>query len=209
MNDTLELNRFLHELKNPLTICNGYLEIIDKDSTNISKYLKIINSEIKRSLNIISDFTTSNKLNIELFDLSILFDELVNTLDKLYLDNNIYITTNYEEELLVEGDYEKLKQVFLNVLKNSYEAKDKNILLINIKIEELKDYYKIIITDNGCGISKSNLNNIYDDYYTTKSYGTGLGIPYIKKIISMHSGNVSYKSIEGKGTTVIIKLKKS
>ncbi len=64
----------------------------------------------------------------------------------------------------------------------------------------------INIIDNGCGMSKETLSKIYDDFFTTKPSGTGIGIPYIKEIIDLHGGSLFYKSKKGVGTTVIIKL---
>ena len=207
MNNTLEVDKLTHELKNPLTVCKGYLEIMKKDNKT-NKYLNIINNEIKRCITIINDYS-NDKLKLERVDLSSLFNDLTNTLDKLYRDNNTYIITEYNTNLYILGDYNKLKQAFLNIIKNAYESKDKNILTIKIKIIELKNYYKISIIDNGCGIPKDKIKYIYNEYYTTKESGTGIGIPFIKSVIEKHKGIIKYKSIETKGTSVIIKLKKS
>ena len=93
--------------------------------------------------------------------------------------------------------------MFLNIIKNSYEA---NSNLIVIKIDEAKSIYKISIFDNGIGIK--NIDDIYKEYYTTKENGTGLGIPYIKEIIELHRGSINYYSKENIGTRVEMILPK-
>lgn len=194
-------NKFTHEIKNPLTVCNGYLDMMlkcsDKDKET---YIEIVRDEIKRSLNIINDynnFLSINKTNFNLYDLLL---EIKNNLEKLYKSKIIIISNN---KMNYYGDYSKLKQVFINIIKNSYEA---NSNLIVIKIDEDNSIYKISIFDNGIGIK--NISEIYKEYYTTKENGTGLGIPYIKEIIELHRGTINYYSEENIGTRVEIILPK-
>lgn len=194
-------NKFTHEIKNPLTVCNGYLDMMlkcsDKDKDT---YIEIVRDEIKRSLNIINDynnFLSINKTNFNLYDLLL---EIKNNLEKLYKSKIIIISNN---KMNYYGDYSKLKQVFINIIKNSYEA---NSNLIVIKIDEDNSIYKISIFDNGIGIK--NISDIYKEYYTTKENGTGLGIPYIKEIIELHRGTINYYSEENIGTRVEIILPK-
>ena len=191
--DTTYFNKFTHELKNPLTVCNGYLDMIMKcNEKDKETYLQIVRDEIKRTLNIINDY--SNTIRKEKFNLKDLFLDIKNTLSIYNL--NIIIDCNNS---IILGDYSKLKQVFLNIIKNSYEA---NSSIIVIKVEDSK----ISIIDNGIGIK--NTNDIYKDYYTTKSTGTGLGIPYIKEIIELHGGSINYYSKENIGTRVEIIIPK-
>lgn len=195
--NTTYFNKFTHELKNPLTVCNGYLDMImkckeeDKDT-----YIQIVRDEIKRSLNIINDYNIFS-INKEKFNLKDLFLDINNTLSIYKLNIIIKCNNNY-----ILGDYSKLKQVFLNIIKNSYEANSNTII---IKVEESNNY-KISIIDNGKGIK--NINDIFKEYYTTKSTGTGLGIPYSKEIIELHKGTIKYYSKENIGTRVEIILPK-
>ena len=189
-------NKFAHELKNPLTVCNGYLDMIMKcKEEDKETYLQIVRDEIKRTLSIIDDY--SNTIKKEEFNLKDLFLDIKNTLSIYKLNIKIHCNNNY-----ILGDYSKLKQVFINIIKNSYEA---NASTIIIKAEESTNY-KISIIDNGIGIK--NINDIYKEYYTTKSIGTGLGIPYIKEIIELHNGTLNYYSKEDIGTRVEIILPK-
>lgn len=204
MEDINYFNKFTHEIKNPLTICNGYLDMILKcDEKDKETYLKIVKDEIKRSLNIIDNYKELLVLHKTKFNLYNLLNEIKDSLKDLYKCEIVIIGL---DEINYYGDYNKLKQVFINIIKNSYEA---NSNLIVIKVLENKDYLDISIIDNGNGMIKEIISNIDKDYFTTKSNGTGLGIPYIKEIIKLHDGSIEYDSKEGIGTKIDIKLKKS
>ena len=82
----------------------------------------------------------------------------------------------------------------------------KEISIIKIKDSIKDNSLNIIIEDNGSGISKKNLLKIKEPFYTTKNRGTGLGVSLSDEIIKAHSGTLTYESIEGVGTKVIIKL---
>ena len=200
-----------HELKNPLAVCNGYLEMFEiATEQERHKYLGIIKDEIKRSLTIINDFSSLGKikeLDKEELDLCLLLEDVKEILSPLYknVDGVINIP---DDEIYLNGDYNRLKQVFINILKNSYESKSKRDLIVDIKIKEEQNLNKIYIQDNGKGMSQETLKNIYNEFFTTKEYGTGIGIPYIKQIVELHGGTIEYKSKENKGTTVIIVLPK-
>ncbi len=204
-------NKFTHEIKNPLTVCNGYLDMMLKcDEKDIETYLKIVKEEIKRSLDIIKDYSNNKFLDINknTFKLDGLFIDIKNNLSHLYKENDSEIVIISNNNLNYYGDYSKLKQVFINLIKNSYESKSNSKLIITIKIEDIKNNYKISIIDNGIGISKNNLKYIFNDYYTTKEEGNGLGISYAKEIIKLHNGSIKYYSEEKKGTTVEVILPK-
>lgn len=207
MKEKNEISILRHELKNPLTICNGYLEMLLK-SEDISKkeYLKIIKEEINRSLNILNNY--SKNLEIEELDLSFLIEEIKDIYNPLLKKNNCEIIYKDEEEYYLEGDYQQLKQLFLNIIKNSYESKKNKKLKISINIKELSQNIEVTITDNGCGMSIEEQKNIFNDYYTTKKTGTGLGLSFIKETIKLQGGDITYKSKINKGTKAIITLPK-
>ena len=104
-------------------------------------------------------------------------------------------------------DYLKIKQVLINILKNSIEArkKDQNMKL-EIRVSIDNNYLNMEIIDNGIGMNKETLSKISEIFYTTKQNGTGLGVGLSKEIIKLHNGSLKYKSKLGIGTTVMIKL---
>ena len=205
MNIEYDLDLLKHEIKNPLLICNGYLDMImNKKIETKRTYLEIIKQEINRTLQIVENVKSKK----EIFDLTLLFEDIEETLKDLLKESYCLISYEDSEEIYLEGNYNGLKQAFINIIKNSLESKNKEILKINIKVTTLKNYYKITIEDNGMGMTKEEINHIYNEYYTTKKNGTGLGIPFIKRVIDNHHGKISYKSIKDFGTTVTIYLPK-
>ena len=196
-----------HEVKNPLAVCKGYLDMIDiNDKEKLEKYLPIIKKEMNRSLSIMNDFLCIKKitLNKELMDFSLLLDDVVETLNLSYKESNVRINSpKVDNELIIDGDYDKLKQVLVNIIKNSYEADAKNI---DINIKKNSSYLKVIIKDDGKGITKNDLKKIGELFYTTKLAGTGIGVGLSKRILELHDGNLSYDSLVNKGTTATIIL---
>ena len=103
------------------------------------------------------------------------------------------------------GDYERLKQVIINLLKNSLEA-----ITTSGNIQMSTNIYKkhidIIVEDNGKGMSDEELSKLKEMFYTTKSNGTGLGVALSNEIIKAHHGELTYISELNKGTKAIIRL---
>ncbi len=207
----IALFKLTHEIKNPLTVCKGYLDMMDyNNKDNIINYLNIIKSELDRTVLIINEFSDYGKLTInkDIVELSLLLDEIYKTITPLVEKYNI--KTNFDiidDEIYVEIDYLKIKQVLINILKNSIEArkKDQNMKL-EIKVFIDDNYLNMEIIDNGIGMNKETLSKISEIFYTTKQNGTGLGVGLSKEIIKLHNGSLKYKSKLGIGTTVMIKL---
>ena len=115
---------------------------------------------------------------------------------------------------MIKGDIEQLNRVFINLVKNSEEAfldlSKKNISFkgkIDIEIISNNDYIVIKLTDNGTGISDTK--KVMTPYFTTKTKGTGLGLPIVSKIISEHSGDFSIKNrTDGDGVKIEISFPK-
>lgn len=201
--------KITHEIKNPIAVCSGYLEMFNIDNREKSiKYINIIKEEIGRTLMILQDFLELTKISVkkEVMDFNILMDDVLETV--LFLVGDKDINFKYKktrEEIIIDGDYNRLKQVFINLIKNSIEAFiDTGI--IEITLRENKDHIRINVIDNGPGISKENIERMKDMFYTTKKNGTGIGVHFSNEIIKLHGGSMEYKSLLGKGTTVIIKL---
>lgn len=205
------LSKLTHELKNPITVCKGYLEMLNNNDNNkVDKYLPIISSEIDRALNVINDFSSLGKLtslNKEELDIELVLTEIITTLSPIFKKENALITLNISDEIYINGDYNRLKQVFVNILKNALEAKKDHIPLeVLINVKSYKHYIKIDITDNGIGMDKDILENMNKIFYTTKTNGNGLGVVLSTEIIEMHNGTIKYLSTKDIGTTVSIKL---
>ena len=209
----LALFKLTHEIKNPIAVCKGYLEMLNpKNKEKIEKYLPIIKDEINRTLTIINDFSDYGKLKIEKeeVDLIMLMEDLEESLLPLLKEKEIEVKFLIkEEEIYLELDYNRIKQVLINIIKNAIEAQDDNRKLkIIVSVKKLKEEVQIKIEDTGIGMSKETLEKISKIFYTTKQNGTGLGVALSKEIIEQHQGTIYYQSELGKGTKVVILLPK-
>lgn len=202
------LFKITHEIKNPISVCKGYLQMMDyNDMNKVKKYNQIIESELNRTLDIMDNFSEYTKINIntDLMDLNCLITETINSMSLLFKSNNIKVNYNESEEMLIEGDYDRLKQVLINILKNSTEAIEKEGI-IDINVKPYKKSVVISIKDNGKGISAEELEKISELFYTSKEKGCGIGVSLSKEIISLHKGTLKYDSVLGEYTKAIIKL---
>lgn len=202
------LFKITHEVKNPIAVCKGYLSMMDyNDIDKVKRYNEIILSELNRTLDIMDNFSeyTKIKVKLELMDLDFLISDTVGDLRMLFNSKNIKV--NYEscDEIFINGDYSRLKQVLINVLKNSVEAIT-NGGKIDISLSASKKHAFISIKDNGCGMTSEELGKIDELFYSSKQKGCGIGVSLSKEIINLHSGTIKYKSVFGEYTEVIIKL---
>ena len=203
------LFKITHEVKNPLAVCRGYLDMLEDASFDrYQKYVPIIDSEINRTLLLMDDFLdyTKVKVNREEVDLIMLIEEVSLELDPLFIKNKI--KTNFsipDMEIYSLIDYNRMKQVFVNVFKNSIEAMNGK-LFIDLSITFDGDFVVIKISDNGVGIPSDVLNRIGETFFTTKERGTGLGVSLSMEIVELHGGVMYYESVYGEGTDVYIKL---
>ena len=180
----------------------------EDDYKKYRDYIPIISSEINRTLLLMDDFLDYTKVKIkkEDVDLVYLLEEIEKELKPLFKNNNIKTVFNIpDDEIYLDLDYNRIKQVLINVFKNSIEAKSDHTT-ITLTIEEHKDNVQIIIKDTGIGMDEEVLSKIGQNFYTTKEKGTGLGVSLSKEIIKLHGGSMHYESKLGKGTSVYISL---
>ena len=205
------LFRITHEIKNPIAVCKGYLDMFDIDnSEHFKKYIPILKDEINRTLLLLEDFLAMNKVKInkDIIDINLLIEEVIKNIKMLCKKNNIELKQNIiDDDIYINADYNRLTQVFINLLKNSIEAIPKN-KKGHIDIKETISNNNIIITikDNGKGMNKELLDKIKEPFYTTKPKGTGLGVSLSEEIIKAHDGILNYESEENKYTKVTITL---
>lgn len=204
------LFQITHEIKNPITVCKGYIDMFDVDNKEHSKrYIPKIKNEIDRVLVLLEDFLQLKKLKIEkdIMDINLLVEEITDNFKEIFENKNIKGIYNIEKnEVFIDGDYNRLSQVLINVIKNSVESMDKDLSIIKINTESNRDNIKIIVEDNGKGMNEEDLKNICKPFFTTKNKGTGLGLYLSNEIISEHDGKMIYKSVLNKGTKLTITL---
>ncbi|MBR2828689.1 MAG: HAMP domain-containing histidine kinase [Bacilli bacterium] len=197
----LDIYKVLHEIKNPLTVVSGYLELMNGGG-EYEKYYQIIEEEVNRTLSIIKNYSMKKDLIFEEVEISYFMEEIQSILRDLYGCDDVSIELEGNEDIYLYTNYDILKQIVMNILKNSYEAKGDSSLCIKISWK-MDDVHTIIeIQDNGIGMDSNELKKISREYYTTKENGTGLGVPFIYEMIKKLDGLVEYESCKNVGTLV-------
>lgn len=205
----LSLFKITHEIKNPIAVCKGYLDMFDFNDINKSKkYVGVMKNEINRVLILLEDFLSINKIKIEkdIIDINLLLEEMTNSFLPILKEKNIDKIFNInKDELFINADYNRLNQVFINIMKNSIEAITDNGV-ISVFLVKNKDSIEIHIEDNGIGMDEEELNNIKKPFFTTKKRGTGLGVYLSRQIVEAHGGKIEYASKKYIGTKTIVIL---
>ena len=211
--------KLAHEIKNPLTpiqlsidrLREKYSLKINSDGEDFEKYLETINRQIKDIENLVNEFSNFARMPRPIFKKINIIDVINRSVDfvKMSSKNKININTT-KKKLMISGDVEQLNRVFINLIKNSEETfldmleKDPNFKgKIDIEIISNNDYIVVRLTDNGTGIS--DIKKVMTPYFTTKTKGTGLGLPIVSKIINEHSGDFLIKNKkDGNGVDIEI-----
>ena len=201
------LFKITHEIKNPIAVCKGYLDMFDTNNPEHSKkYIPIMKEEIERTLVLLQDFLATNhvKINPEEMDMNLLLEEVIHNFKPILKQHHIKLDAQIkDEEYYMMGDYYRLNQVLINIFKNAVEAmKENGRLEIYTKVNHHQ--LMIYVKDNGEGISDEHLNKIAEPFFTTKEHGTGLGVGLSMEIVKKHHGTMKYHSKVGNGTTVIL-----
>ena len=204
-----------HEIKNPLTPMRLTVQSFQKNSglksedekLKLNDFCEILIEQIDTMSNVatsFSDFATLPKTQLEKTDLV----EATKKVVEIFEQNNITLETS-NENIFVKLDKEQWIRVMTNLIKNSIQAipydRESNI---QIKITESSKKVKIVVSDNGLGVSAKNREKIFEPKFTTKSDGMGLGLGIVRSIINSHRGKISYKSKNNKGTDFTISLPK-
>lgn len=202
------LFKITHEIKNPIAVCKGYVDMFDKKDINkCERYNEIIKNELNRTLIIMDGFMnyTKIKVKLDIIDINMLLSEVLESFSLIFKINNVDLINKVtDDEIYINGDYDRLKQVFINLIKNGIESFDGKNGKLEIKSKENNKEVIISIIDNGCGMDEEVFKNINKMFYTTKKNGTGIGLPLSNEIIKLHNGRINLYSKKGEGTTVEI-----
>ncbi|WP_071459800.1 PAS domain-containing protein [Bacillus massilinigeriensis] len=200
-----------HEIRNPLTSMKGYAEFLQLDEENPERreFIDIILDEIDRVNNIVEEFMLLAKPKaVELEEKNIIpiIRNVVSLLEFEARKRNVKLRIDTNQEIVqIDCDENRLKQVFLNFIKNGIEAMP-NGGELDVHAEKSGENIEISIQDTGVGIPPETLRKIGEPFYTTKKNGNGLGLMVSFKIIESHNGKVYIESEMNKGTTFKILL---
>ncbi|MEM3823919.1 MAG: PAS domain S-box protein, partial [Candidatus Bathyarchaeia archaeon] len=198
-----------HDLRNPLTSIAGaqyYLKKrLSSENEKIKEMLELIEKNIAYSNKIINDLLDySREIELEAIesDPRTLVQEVLSIVG---VPTNVKVKNFAEHKPKMEVDTEKVKRVFMNLIKNAIEAMPKGGVL-TIKSRKVKDKVEITFSDTGVGMSKETLRKLWTPLFTTKSKGMGFGLPICKRFVEAHGGCITVESARGKGTTFTVTL---
>lgn len=202
-----------HSLSNPLNVISGNTEYLlmnkkknDKDFDGLNAIMEETNS-ISHLIRSILDFSRPLNLDKVELDLSLLIDEILEKI-KFSLDGKkIDIRKKIKgTSFIILGDHFQLKDALTNLIINAIQSIKKEPGIIDVHLKKDKNEILLSVSDNGIGIERNDLLNIFTPFYSTKEYGkgTGLGLAITHKIITEHKGNIRVQSEINKGTTFTI-----
>ncbi|MCD7900306.1 MAG: ATP-binding protein [Bacteroides sp.] len=212
-----------HEIRNPLTAIRSTIQYLSKDFKDDpvkSEMVSELISEVERINKIVQgllSFARPSALNTSNVNMEQLINQTLVLIHSTLVKQNIDVQFEYfEENTIIRGDAEQLKQVFLNIMMNAVEAMSQNppdrprTLIISIEkgmaINPTTRYLLLTIEDTGKGIESKDVENVFNPFFTTKEEGTGLGLAISYGVINRHEGDIEISSTPGKGTSFIIKL---
>lgn len=213
-----------HEIKNPLAGIKGAAQLLTrkvKDETGLREYAEIVVNEVNRVdvlIDQLLDLSRPAKLDFQPLNIHEILDQvlLLETTDAA--GSGVEIRKNFDPSLpSISGDRARLMQVFLNLVKNAFQAMNgRGALTVTTRIEtdfhirehgrERGKFIRVDIEDNGPGIKEEDLPNIFSPFFSTKTNGTGLGLAICYRIINEHGGLIRVESSAGAGACFKVSL---
>ncbi len=211
-----------HELRTPLTTMRSYLEALSdgawKDEEIAPNFLSVTQTETERMIRLVNDLLQLSKMDSkdyrlkkEWFNFVDFFNRIIDRFEIIKDENTVFERKLLEQGAFVEGDEDKLTQVLDNIISNAMKYSPHGGK-ITFKMEENEDHIVVSVSDQGMGIPKENLQQIFERFYrvdkarTRKLGGTGLGLAIAKEMVEAHGGEIWAESVEGRGTTVSFTL---
>ncbi len=216
-----------HELKTPVAAVKGFSETLlgggVKDEETARSFLQIIYDESERLNRLISDILDLSKIESKRspmdfapVHLASFCASIMDTISTMAVKKRITLHADIPEELFVEADEDKLRQILINLLSNavSYTQDGGRVELVisDRQDPEGSDKVQIRVTDTGIGIPKKDQPRIFERFYrvdkgrSRSSGGTGLGLSIVKHLVELHHGEISVESGLGIGTTFTVEL---
>ncbi|MDR3201075.1 MAG: PAS domain S-box protein [Spirochaetales bacterium] len=204
-----------HEIKNPLGAIGIHIQLIKKalqgkrsvDPKLILKNIDVVSEEVERLNKIVVDFLFAVRpMNIkpERVDLNSLMREILDFVKVELTENAITLEeklTRHLPKILI--DPKAVRQAVLNIIKNALAAMPRGGTL-TVATGKKDECVRLLIADTGTGITQENLDKIFEPYFTTKEFGSGLGLTNVFKIIKEHKADISVDSEPGKGASFTI-----
>lgn len=216
-----------HELKTPVAAVKGFAETLLSGGVNDEKtarsFLQIIYDENERLNRLIGDILELSKIESKRVQLECspvhlieFFDSVLGTLSKVAEKKKITLSAEIPDELFIEGDEDKLRQIFMNLLSNAinytHEGGSVKVTAVNRQKTDGTESVVFTVSDTGMGIPRKDLPRIFERFYrvdkarSRSSGGTGLGLSIVKHLVDLHRGTITVESDLGIGSSFILEL---
>ncbi|WP_054939880.1 two-component system histidine kinase PnpS [Paenibacillus ihuae] len=216
-----------HELKTPVAAVKGFAETLlgggVTDEKTARSFLQIIYDENERLNRLIGDILELSKIESKRVQLECspvhlieFFDSVLGTLSKVAEKKKISLSTNVPNELFIEGDEDKLRQIFMNLLSNAinytHDGGSVKVTATNRQRTDGTETVVFTVSDTGMGIPRKDLPRIFERFYrvdkarSRSSGGTGLGLSIVKHLVELHRGTITVESDLGIGSSFILEL---
>jgi two-component system sensor histidine kinase HydH len=205
-----------HEIRNPLSSIRGLAQFVYNSFSKTDERKEDLNTiiqEVDRLNKLVVqvlDFAKLKKPNLTPFSLNDLIRKVVGLFKSEIKDKQVKFSLGLSPNISrIQADEDQVRQILMNLIINAAQAILKKGE-IKIKTEKAllkgEPAIKLIIEDNGIGITEKDFNQIFDPFFSTKEQGSGLGLSIVYKLVEAHQGEIKVESKEGKGTKFIIFL---
>ncbi|QOY35425.1 ATP-binding protein [Anaerobacillus isosaccharinicus] len=200
-----------HEVRNPLTVTRGFLQLLKDDQVTKDKkqmYIDLSLQELDRADSTITDYLTFAKPslnNIEILDLNKEINYIIDIVNPYALLHNVEVKLEKNKDLYIVGEKQKLHQCLINIAKNAVEAMSGGGQL-SFHLESRDEHAVVKIKDTGIGMNQEQINRLGTPYYSTKDKGTGLGMMVVYSIVKIMGGKLNVTSVVGEGTSFTLEF---
>lgn len=204
----------VHEVKNNLQVIKGYSKMLTRstslsESKNMASMIQSAAQGLEDLTNNYSVYISNKIIQFRMADLNKIIEEAIEITSEIVRKNRVNVS--FEKKYRSLNTYVSetfIKQVFINLIKNSSESIDADEKVRNIKIDTfvMGDQIIIDISDTGHGIQVSEWESIFDPFISSKDTGMGVGLPFVRKVIFEHRGEIKVYDSSSKGTTFRIIL---
>ncbi|MBI5438365.1 MAG: PAS domain S-box protein [Nitrosomonadales bacterium] len=211
-----------HDLRNPLSSVKMTLQILGKRATEqwgeeAGELKQIALEQVRYMEEILTDllqFSRPDDLKPQWVDINKVLDMAVSTTEREVHERGAKVVTEYERQLpTLHGDPTRLRQVFSNLIMNAIQSTEEihrqpHILIrTGVVLDEgVAPKIRIEICDNGPGVDHSQIEKLFEPFFTTRAKGTGLGLPIVKRIVDQHQGTIDFATAPGGGACAIVVL---
>jgi two-component system, sporulation sensor kinase B len=201
-----------HEIRNPLTVVKGFLQLYEKDNTyneNSKRHFSLMINELDSAEQVISQFLSIAKpdkvTETELVNVKNVLQSVTDLLNTYGLLHHNEVVLSMDEECYIVANTIEFKQLLINIIKNAIEASKVGDSVV-VTAERNDDLVEIKVIDSGQGMSEEEMDSLGTPFYSLKSKGTGLGMMICFNIAAKFKGTIHFDSEKGKGTTVTIQF---